>query len=132
MPYSDLDDARDPAALEEAYHEAAADAVQRFAPAPDPMPVPDTYSARAARAEMLIFNYLRQTKGGVLTGKSLSGLGSKSFASDMKAIKSIVKDTMGTYYGGPPAPIVPPHRRRVPVMVNPLDIPWYYPPWYYR
>ncbi len=98
MAYSDIDDARDPAALEEAYHEAAADAVQRWAPAPVPMPAPDTYSARAARAEMLVFNYLVQTSGGVVTGKSLSGLGSQSFAGDMGALKAIVKDAMGLYY----------------------------------
>ncbi len=98
MAYSDIDDARDPALLEEAYHEAAADAVQRWAPAPVPMPEPDTYSARAARAEMLVFNYLRQTSGGVVTGKSLSGLGSKSFAGDMSTLKAIVKDAMGLYY----------------------------------
>lgn len=98
MPYSALNDARDPALLEEAYHGAAADAVQRWAPAPVTIPVPDMYSARAARAEMLVFDYLRQTSGGVLTGKSLSGLGSKSFAGDMSTIKAIVKDAMGAYY----------------------------------
>ncbi len=98
MAYSDFDDARDPALLEEAYHEAAADAVQHWAPAPVPMPVPDTYSPRAARAEILVFNYLQQTSGGVVTAESLSGVGSSSFVGDMSALKAIVKDAMGVHY----------------------------------
>lgn len=74
----------------------AADIVQQLAPVPVPLPVPDTYSPRAARAERLIRNFLVQTSGGAVTSKSLSGLGSKGLAS-MSAVKSIVAGAMGPY-----------------------------------
>lgn len=97
MPYSDIDDARDPAFIEEAYHEAAADIVAELAPAPDPLPVPDTYSPRAARAELMVFGWLKTTEGGGLTASSLSGVASESYAG-MDVIQGIVARTMGSYY----------------------------------
>lgn len=78
------------------YLAIAADIVRDLAPVPSPLPIPDTYSPRAARAERLIRNFLVQTSGGALTSKSLSGLGSKGLAS-LPAIKSIVAGVMGAY-----------------------------------
>lgn len=74
----------------------AADIVQELAPAPALLPVPDTYSPKAARAERLIRNFLVQTSGGAVTSKSLAGLGSKTLSS-LPAIKSIVAGVMGSY-----------------------------------
>jgi hypothetical protein len=83
------------------YLAVAADLVQRLAPAPDPLPDPDTYSPRAARAERLLLNYLTQTKGGTLSAKGgiPGAAGSKTFASE-PAVRAIVKGVMGDYYTG--------------------------------
>ena len=97
MAYFDLDTLNDSDATLEDYAATAADLVQRWAPVPDPEPA--DYPARAARAERLVLNYLMQTAGGVLTGKSISGVTSKSFASDA-GVRSIVARTMGSYYHG--------------------------------
>lgn len=83
---------------EQHYLKVASDLVQRWAPAPDPEPA--DYAAKAARAERLVMNYLQQTGGGVLSGKSLSGM-SRSFAGDARrAMRSIVREQMGDYYIG--------------------------------
>ena len=104
MPYSDIDDIKDADVLAETYHETAADLVQRYAPTPDPLPAPDPYSPRAARAEILITNWLTQTKGGVLSSKSLGAGGyssSKGFTSGgLAVVRGIIRDSMGVYYAG--------------------------------
>lgn len=87
---------------EEAHYLAvAADLVQLYAPTPDPPPTPDTYSPKAARAERLLLNWLTQTSGGVVSGESLSGVGSTSYSGEAKKVaRQIVRDTMGDYYRG--------------------------------
>ena len=93
MPYYDPETAE---STEDFYLGIAADTLQRLAPAPDPLPTPDTYSPRAARGERLLYDYLSSTQGAGIT--SVSGdPGSVSFAS-MSAIRDIVRGAMGTYY----------------------------------
>lgn len=61
--------------------------------------LPSGYAAKAARAERLVMNYLTQTSGAVVSGKALSGVGSKSFSSTaMKDMRRIVAEAMGDYY----------------------------------
>lgn len=116
------------------YLGVAADVVQRLAPTPRVTPpdtVPLEYMDRAARAERLLYNWLTQTKGGTLTGKSLSGVSSKAFA-NQDAVKNIVRTAMAHYYtgGGVAVPIHRPRSRRVPFFVNdPLELrgPFIYP-----
>lgn len=82
---------------EDIYRRIAADVVAELAPPPEPETV--EYQEKAADAEFLVLEWLKSTKGGILTSKSLSGLGSKSFA-DMKPVRSIVRAQMGSYYSG--------------------------------
>jgi len=98
MPYFDIDTLNDAEATLEDYLAIASDMVQKYAPTPDPLPDPDTYSPRAARAERLVLNYLSQTQG-FIEGASLTGTGSVSFSENgMKNVKAIVRETMGSYY----------------------------------
>lgn len=84
------------------YRIIAADMIARYAPPPTaPATIPADYYARAARAERLVTNYLEQTSGGVVSGQSLSGVGSFSYSGEaLKAIRSIISDAMGDYYQG--------------------------------
>jgi hypothetical protein len=84
---------------EDDYPIIAADEVARLAPPPDPLT--EDYAARAARAERLLVNYLTQTSGGVVSAKSLSGVGSKTFSPAAASIvRSIVRGAMGSHYTG--------------------------------
>lgn len=94
MPYYDPATAE---TEEQHYLKVAADLVQRLAPAPTT--VTADYTAKAARAERLLLGYLKATSGGVLSGKSLSGVTSKSFA-DAAGVRRIVAQSMGGYYTG--------------------------------
>ncbi len=100
-PYFDPDNYTDADATAEDYLAVASDIVQRLAPAPAELPLPEDYASRAARAERLIYNWLVSTRGGTLTGKGgiPGATGSKSFAAH-ETIKSIVSTTMGRYYLG--------------------------------
>ena len=84
------------------YRIIAADMIAKYAPPPTvvaPATVPAEYYARAARAERLLVNYLTQTGGGVVAGKSLSGLGSFSYSAEaLKTVRSIISGAMGGYY----------------------------------
>lgn len=86
------------------YRIIAADFVSKYAPPPTvvaPATVPAEYYARAARAERLVTNYLKQTSGGTASGKSLSGLGSFSYSNEaLKTVRSIISGSMGDYYRG--------------------------------
>ena len=74
----------------------AADLVSRWAPVPDPLPSPDDYTPKAKRAELFVGRYLWATQG-YISGRSLSGVGSRSFKDD-KEVRRIVKESMGDYY----------------------------------
>ncbi len=91
MPYFDPVAAE---SEEQHYLEVAAAAVQELAPAPDPLPAPDTYSTRAARAERLLLGWLRTTKGGIP-----GATGSKTFSS-LPVVQNLVRSAMGPYYMG--------------------------------
>jgi hypothetical protein len=102
LPYFDPANAE---SEQQHYLKVAADEVARLAPAPDPAEVDAAtiadYEARAARAERLLLNYLTQTSGGVVSGKSLSGVGSRSFASEARrTVRGIVRGAMGGFYVG--------------------------------
>ncbi len=94
MPYFNPATAESEEAL---YLGVAADVVQQLAPAPDP--VPADYPARAARAERLLLGWLRATRGGVLTSKSVSGVASKAYAKNPE-VRALVASAMGPHYAG--------------------------------
>lgn len=105
MPYATDDDVREFYAGEDAGDLAvetvmgvAADLVQKYAPAPSPLPSPDDYSPRAKRAELLVGRWLWRTEGYV-SGKSLSGVGSRSFDVSGTVVSRIVSEAMGDYAG---------------------------------
>ena len=93
MGYFDPGVLNDPEATLDDYAAIAADAVQKLAPVPTP--VPADYPGRAARAERLILNWLQSTSGGLLTSGGASGL-SAGFAG-MPEVKAIVASSMGSY-----------------------------------
>lgn len=81
------------------YLAIASDMVRDLAPPPDPLPVPDTYSPRAARAERLLLRYLSSTDGGVFKSKSISGAVAFSYNDDTQ-VRKIVAASMGDYFKG--------------------------------
>lgn len=96
MPVFDPDAAL---TTEELYAELATDLVERYAPAPVPLPAPDTYTDRQARAQQLVYDWLTATGGGIVASKSLSGVGSRSYTSDAsQRVKNIIEETMGEWY----------------------------------
>ncbi len=72
----------------------AADLVQHYAPAPDP--VTTDYEDRAVRAELEIGRYLFNTQGGAMSGASPGGGMTVSYNSD-PAIFRIIRRAMGSY-----------------------------------
>lgn len=76
----------------------AADFVARLAP-PPAEPPPADYQAKAARCERRVFAYLWDTGGGYITGSSISGAVSDSFAG-IAGVREIVESVMGEYAGG--------------------------------
>lgn len=83
---------------EELYAGVATDLVEKYAPEPDPLPSPDTYTPKAKRAQQLIYNWLMSTSGGTVSSESLSGLGSTSYdAKALSVARGIVRDTMPEY-----------------------------------
>ncbi len=90
MPYYDPQTAE---SEEQHYLKLAADEVQRLAPAPNP--VTADYTARAARAERLLLNYLINTQGGSLS--SVSGrAGSLAFV-QFEVLQRRVRAALGPY-----------------------------------
>lgn len=75
----------------------AVDVVAELAPAPIPLPVPDTYSPRAARAERTVAGYILATDSGAVKSSSLSGVASETYAG-FEAVQGIVARIMGSYY----------------------------------
>ncbi len=99
MPYFDPATAES----EERHHlGVAADIVQELAPAPSPLPSPDTYTPRAARAERLLLNWLASTRGGTLSAKGgiPGATGNKTFSS-LPVVQDLVASAMGPHYQGP-------------------------------
>lgn len=85
--------------VEQHYRHVAGELVQSWAPAPDPEPA--DYPTKAARAERLVYDYLRATGGAVIDSRSLSGVGSKAFnTKGLDTVRRIVADAMGDYYTG--------------------------------
>jgi hypothetical protein len=67
--------------------------------APPPDPEPADYNGKAARAERMLASHLYET-GGYLSGKSLSGVGSKSYDAKGDGLRTMAKAAMGAYYKG--------------------------------
>ena len=112
MAYSDIDDFLEgfPSAqgneirANDALEDAAA-LVQRYAPAPVPLPTPDDYSEKAARAERRVAAYLFET-GGYLSSKSaISPVGGSKGFRGLKDVLDIVEVAMAPYYVGEPGAI---------------------------
>lgn len=97
-PYYDLNAPESEAVL---FSRIAAGYVQDLAPVPDPEP--DDYADKAAAAEYLVYNYLTQTKGAIVSSQSARGL-SLTLA-DRKNVEALIAPVMGTYFAGPSSSI---------------------------
>jgi len=71
--------------------------VASLAPPPEEESV--EYRTAASDAEIAVFAYMATTDENTTASKSLSGLGSKSYRSYQEAVRPIVRDAMGPYYG---------------------------------
>jgi len=85
-----------PTAEQALYATAASGYVQDLAPAPDPET--DDYADKAEAAEFLVYNYLIQTGGAVITSQSRSGL-SVSYAK-LSEIAALIAPVMGEHFVG--------------------------------
>lgn len=103
MPFSEFSPDQIRFALDEDLLADAADQLQKYAPyvprldEEDGEAPPEDYRNRAARCERRLYRYMKES--GNLSGKTLSGVGSRSFK-DMAEARRIVRDVMGPYYRG--------------------------------
>jgi hypothetical protein len=67
--------------------------------APPPEPQDEEYPQAASDAEIAVFGFLVKTDENTVSGKSLSGVGSKSLRGYKEAVRPLVRDAMGEYYG---------------------------------
>jgi hypothetical protein len=92
MPGPYFDPASDDTA--DRYLNTASDLIDKWAPEPNPMTA--DYPDKRERAEGLLYDYLSGTQGASISSVSAS-VGSLSFT-DIDKLKSIVSQTMGSYY----------------------------------
>ena len=97
----------------------ASDLVRRMAPPPTDTALLSDYNARAARAERMVTNYLKDTSGYKRsTSAGVDGLSISESYGDLSGVEGIVAGAMGAYYLAPnrrdartgPVPIVAPPR----------------------